>query len=68
MSFRATLQRYTAVNAEARRLRRVLQSRYGWDEKKQLEEMERVLMRQPLLPQHPPVGKFGMPPRRGDLF
>jgi hypothetical protein len=68
MSFREALQRYNVVNTEARRLRNILQSRYGWDERKQAEEMHRLLTKEPLLPPRPPLGHWGRPPRRGQLF
>ncbi len=45
MSFHETLNRYNTVNTEARRLRAVLASRYGWDERKQMENLKQVLTR-----------------------
>ncbi len=66
--FRETLHEYHRAARRANELRRVLVTRYGWDERKQMEEMQRVLTKQPLLPPRPPLGQWGRPARKGSFF
>ncbi len=68
MSFHETLNRYNTVNTEARRLRAVLASRYGWDERKQMENLKQVLTRQYRTPPQPRPTVNGRPALRGEIF
>ncbi len=66
--FRTILHRYHVLKRASEKLRMVLEQRFGWDEAKQMETMRQVLTKRPLLPPAPPVGPFGRPPRKGQLF